>query len=154
MIRLINSEVAGCTVQKQIGNVTPVELIELRKGHEAFPGGELEILPTETDHVLGFMRSRRAEHAIIFANFSEASQINPTHVLENHSIKEKIPVRGTRTFLSNQKLQTGPLEFVFFIAKYFGLLSHRMQQCHIRWAYCADREPTDQDNLIPRSNDF
>jgi len=94
------------------------KLIELRKGYDVFSGGELEIIPTENDHVLGFIRTRGADRAIVFANFSEAPQIIFSPMLENQPIKEEMLVHGTCNLRSNQTLQIAPLDFLVFIAKW------------------------------------
>ncbi len=93
------------------------KLIELRKGYELFSGGELEIVPTENDHVLGYVRSHRTKRAIIFANFSEQSQIIFSRAIKNFLIKEKSPAHGTSTFLSDGNLQIDPLDFLVFITR-------------------------------------
>jgi hypothetical protein len=91
------------------------ELIELRKGYELFSGGELQIISTGNDHVLGFSRTQGMEGALIFANFSEDFQTVSAPDMESLSIKEKTPVHGKRTFLSNGSLQVDPLDFLVFI---------------------------------------
>ncbi len=53
-----------------------LSLIELRKENIAFSHGELRVLQTDNDHVLGFVRSS----AIILANFSEDPQLVPPRV--------------------------------------------------------------------------
>ena len=84
---------AGCIVHGPIGKSTKnatiqkpskdgsfkglKKLIELRKQHKVFAGGELEIIPTENEHVLGFMRIHAGKRAMIFANFSEAAANHP-----------------------------------------------------------------------------
>ena len=92
------------------------ELIGLRKGYEAFSGGQLEVIPTGNDHVLGFRRSHGTGQVIVFANFSEASEMIPADVLEHQPMKGKIPVHGTSTFQAGQDLQMAPLEFLVFLA--------------------------------------
>ena len=94
------------------------KLIQLRKRHEAFSGGELEILPTENDHVLGYIRRYGADHSLILANFSEAPQTVLTHVLQNHPVIEQAPVYGTAALREEDRgLQLGPLEFLVFVAE-------------------------------------
>jgi amylosucrase len=92
-------------------------LIELRKRYEVFSGGELEIIPTENEHVLGFMRTRGADRALIFANFSEGPQMISSDVFENHPIKEKIPAYSTGIFLADQSLEIAPHAFLVFITQ-------------------------------------
>ena len=90
------------------------ELIELRKGYEAFSGGDLEIIRVENDHVLSFVRTCGADRALILANFSEAPQTISAHAFENYPIQEKTPVYGTGVFLADQSLSIAPLEFLVF----------------------------------------
>jgi hypothetical protein len=70
-------------------------LIELRKRYEVFSGAELEIIPTENEHVLGFTRPHGADRALIFANFSEASQMLLSSMLETQPIKAESLIHGT-----------------------------------------------------------
>jgi amylosucrase len=90
------------------------KLIELRKGHPAFSGGVLEVIPTENEHVLGFIRTGEAERALILANFSEVPQTISSNLFEDHPIREKIPVYGTGFFLADQSLEIAPLDFLVF----------------------------------------
>ena len=92
-------------------------LIELRKRYDVFSGGELEIIPTENEHVLGFLRIRGADRALIFANFSEAPQTILSPMLENQLVKAERLVHGTSNLRSDQALQIAPFDFLFFIAK-------------------------------------
>jgi amylosucrase len=73
------------------------KLIELRKQHSAFAGGELEIIPTENEHILGFMRTHAGRRAVIFANFSEETQTIPTRILDQYSIISKKHLDGKST---------------------------------------------------------
>jgi amylosucrase len=93
------------------------KLIALRKGYEVFSGGELEIIPTENDHVLGFMRTHGADRAIILTNFSETPQTIFSHLLENYPLDENTLVHGTSHSLASQDMEIGPLEFLVFIPK-------------------------------------
>jgi glycosidase len=70
------------------------KIIGLRKQHKVFAGGELEIIPTENEHVLGFMRIHAGKRAIIFANFSEAPQTISARVLEQYSVHSKKRLYG------------------------------------------------------------
>jgi amylosucrase len=70
------------------------KIIGLRKQHKAFGGGELEIIPTENEHVLGFMRVHAGKRAVIFANFSEAPQTISARILEQYSVQGKKRLHG------------------------------------------------------------
>jgi amylosucrase len=50
-------------------------LIALRKSNPVFAGGELQVIETRNEHVLGYARSGGGKRALVFANFSEAQQV-------------------------------------------------------------------------------
>jgi glycosidase len=56
-------------------------LVEVRKAHESFSGGELNIIETGNPHVLGFERAHNGQRAVVFANFSEREQVIPAHLI-------------------------------------------------------------------------
>ena len=89
-------------------------LIELRKQHQTFAGGELEVIQTENEHVLGFMRSHAGGRAVIFANFSEASQSIPGRVLEQYSIYSKKQLHGKSKVLRQGNVTIEALDFLVF----------------------------------------
>ena len=77
----------------------------------------MEIIPTENEHVLGFVRTRGADRALIFANFSEAPQMILSPGLKTQSLKAESLLDGTSNLLSDQTLQIAPLDFLVFLAK-------------------------------------
>ncbi len=85
-------------------------LIELRKQHEAFAGGELEVIPTENEYILGFVRTHAGVRAVIFANFSEVPQSIPVRILEQYSIYGKKCLHGKSEGLP----QIEALDFLMF----------------------------------------
>jgi len=89
-------------------------LIELRKQHEAFAGGELEVIPTENEHILGFMRTYANKRAVIFANFSEESQTIPTRILEQYSIHGKKRLHGKSKVPPQKDVTMEALDFLVF----------------------------------------
>jgi glycosidase len=90
------------------------KLIELRKRRKVFGGGELEVIPTENEHVLGFMRIHAGERAVIFANFSEAPQVVPLRVVEQCALGEKKRLHGLSRFSPQGDLTVEPLDFLAF----------------------------------------
>jgi glycosidase len=58
------------------------KLIALRKSRVACQGGALQVIPTENDHVLGYIREHTHQRVVIFANFSESVQVINARVLE------------------------------------------------------------------------
>ena len=89
-------------------------LIELRKQNEAFAGGELEVIQTENEHILGFMRIHAGGRAIIFANFSEESQTIPARVLEQYSIHSKKQLHGKSKVIRQGDATIEALDFLVF----------------------------------------
>jgi glycosidase len=85
------------------------ELIALRKGNEAFSGGDLELIWTENEYILGFMRIHAGQRAIIFANFSEATQHIPSQTLDQYSIRAKKRLHGRSDLPTIE-----PLDFLVF----------------------------------------
>ena len=88
------------------------KLIALRKEYDAFSGGELEIIPTENKHVLGFMRIHAGQRAIIFANFSENSQIIPARIFAQYSVQSKKQLHGVSQALAQGEITIEPLDFL------------------------------------------
>jgi glycosidase len=93
------------------------KLIKVRKGYRAFSGGELEIVPTGSDHVLGYVRTCGLERGVVFANFSEFPQTVLPQAIENLAMKERAPVYGTGALSADMGLELQPLEFLVYAAK-------------------------------------
>lgn len=90
------------------------QLIELRKQHEVFAGGELEVIHTENEHVLGFTRIHDENRAVLFANFSEEPQMLSARIIEQHAIQNKHILFGKSSISPQKKLELEPLDFVVF----------------------------------------
>lgn len=91
------------------------ELIEMRKRHQAFAGGELEIILTGNDHVLGFVRYWGAERAVVMANFSETPQTIAATVLDRYSLHEMRRLHGSSTLRTGQDLEIDRLDFLVLV---------------------------------------
>jgi len=89
-------------------------LIDLRKQHEVFAGGELEVIPTENEHVLGFMRTHAGKRAVIFANFSEEAKTISTRILEQYSVYGKKRLHGRSKVLTQSDVKIEALDFLVF----------------------------------------
>jgi amylosucrase len=85
-------------------------LIDLRKQHSVFAGGELEIIQTENEHVLGFTRIHAGKRAVIFANFSEQPQAISKRIIEQYAVQNKERLHGRSNIL--QSLE--PLDLMIF----------------------------------------
>jgi amylosucrase len=92
------------------------KLIVLRKRYAAFAAGDLTIIRTENEHVLGFIRTCDADRAMIFANFSETPQTIRSDVLENLPLSAWTPIYGATELRPGQNLEIAPLEFLALTA--------------------------------------
>jgi glycosidase len=90
------------------------ELIHLRKEYKAFSGGELEIIWTENEHTLGYMRTHAGQRAVIFANFSESPQTIPARILDQYSVPGKNCLHGRSTAPAQGDMTVEGLDFVVF----------------------------------------
>ena len=89
-------------------------LIRLRKRYSCFGGGELDVIQTENQHILGFVRTHAGGRAVIFANFSESEQPIPPRILEQSNCLMMQPVHGVGCHQGN-KLTLAPLDLVAFV---------------------------------------
>jgi glycosidase len=90
------------------------DLISLRKGHPAFAGGEMDVIPTENLHVLGYARLHNGERLAIFANFSESEQLISPKMIEQNNLVSKSRLFGGSDISPKGELLLKPLEFVVF----------------------------------------
>jgi hypothetical protein len=79
-----------------------------------FSGGELEIIPTENDHVLGFIRRYMGKRSLIFANFAEIPQSISSRICEQYSICTKNVIHGISKMTSCDEIILEPLDFLVF----------------------------------------
>ncbi|HNH25985.1 MAG TPA: alpha-amylase family glycosyl hydrolase [Anaerolineales bacterium] len=89
-------------------------MIEMRKANDVFAGGDLEIIPTDNSHVLGFMRTHAGKRAVVFANFSETTQTLPPRIIEQYSITSLKKLHGHNHVSAKKSLELDPLDFVVF----------------------------------------
>ncbi|HPH97849.1 MAG TPA: alpha-amylase family protein [Anaerolineaceae bacterium] len=89
-------------------------LIGLRKGMDAFSGGEMHIFHTGSDHVLGFIRTHAGQRAIILANFSECEQVVPRQILEQNGCLPGRKVHGLGELNQAQDLCLAGLDLAIF----------------------------------------
>jgi len=90
------------------------DLIDLRKAYPVFAGGELEIIPTENVHVLGYTRLHGGHRAVVFANFSESEQAVPVKVVDQMNLLGKARLFGKSAIPTQGDFMLQPLEFVVF----------------------------------------
>jgi len=89
-------------------------LIKLRMENEVFSGSELEIIPSENEHVLAFTRIYAGHRAVVFANFSESLQTIPSRVIEQSSIQTKKQLHGISKISPPSSITIEPMDFLVF----------------------------------------
>ena len=87
-------------------------LIELRKRHTAFSGGDLEVLPTENEHVLAYLRTHAGQRVIILANFSEQPQTFASELVTRFSLQTEHILHGADQLSLSGDPVIQPLAFV------------------------------------------
>jgi amylosucrase len=85
--------------------------IELRKQNPEFSGVQAAIIPTGNDHVLGYVRSRGPERALVFANFSETDQTLPANLLRLYGLSYKFVDLISGNTIPLQDLKLEPYQF-------------------------------------------
>jgi hypothetical protein len=94
------------------------KLISVRKEHDAFSGGTLEIIPTENEHVLGYIRTHAGKRAVVMANFSEHTQFIPRRIFEQYAVHSEHKLYGTSQLQmqgeSPTRVSMEPLDFWVF----------------------------------------
>jgi glycosidase len=87
-------------------------LIILRKSQSVFSGNELIVIYTGNDHLLGFIRKRGKERAVIIANFSESEQTIPASLLSTFKITNSATrLHGDAYFTSEKDLILPSFDF-------------------------------------------
>lgn len=92
-------------------------LIRLRKTQPVFSGSNMEIILTENDHVLGFIRRSENGQVVVFVNFSESQQVIPSRVLAQISGRINIHLHGASNYLDGEDLLIQPLDFLVLAEK-------------------------------------
>lgn len=87
-------------------------LITLRKDLTAFSGAELKIIPTENDHVLGYLRSHSGQQILLFANFSESDQVIRGQMLKPYLAHALKKLYGQSILPAHGDLILAPLDLL------------------------------------------
>jgi glycosidase len=61
-------------------------LIQLRKHTAAFSGGQLQVMDTGNQHVLGYVRTHEHSSVLVFANFTEGEQLINANLLRLYGL--------------------------------------------------------------------
>jgi glycosidase len=90
-------------------------LIDLRKSHEAFSGGDMQVINTGSDYVLGYMRVHNSDRIMIFANFSEQNQTIPANTLRLYGLSYAFKDLVTGEEMPFEELKLGAYQFACLI---------------------------------------
>ncbi len=95
-------------------------LIDVRKAHAAFAGGEAQVIETGNDHVLGYLREHGTpasghERVLVFANFSERPQTLPAHLLRLYGLSYAFTDLVSGKTLPSGALTLEPLAFMALV---------------------------------------
>jgi hypothetical protein len=74
--------------------------------------GELEVIRTENDHVLCYIRRYLGQHAIILANFADSAQRIPSRLYEQCSLYTKKILHGSSKVMDCHEIIISPLDFL------------------------------------------
>jgi glycosidase len=87
-------------------------LIDLRKSYPVFSGGEMQVINTENEHILGYMRVHDAKRALVFANFNERKQTLPQNLLRLYGLTYSFRDVLTGNELGEEDLVLEPFQFL------------------------------------------
>jgi glycosidase len=92
------------------------QLIKLRKENIAYSGSDLEVIDTENDHILGYIRQNEDQRVLVFANFTEEEQTLPGNLLRLHSLGKKLANLRNGDPLPLGDLILEPYQFLCLVA--------------------------------------
>ena len=88
------------------------KLIHLRKSQTAFAGGEMQVIRTDSAHVLGFVRSQGTQRILVFANFSEEIQSLTANLLRLYGLDYQYTDLLTQQLVPQQDIQLEPFQIL------------------------------------------
>jgi len=90
-------------------------VIELRKSHPVFSGGEMQIINTGNESVFGYLRTHSNERVLVFANFSEKEHIIPADLLRLYRLSNSFEDLLEKKALAFANLVLAPYQFVCLV---------------------------------------
>jgi amylosucrase len=87
-------------------------LIDLRKSHPVFSGGEMQIIDAGDESVFGYLRTHGNERALVFANFSEREHTIPANLLRLYGLSYSFEDLLKGDSLPFKDLTLAPYQFV------------------------------------------
>lgn len=91
-------------------------LIELRRQHTALADGEMEVIPTNNDHVFGYVRRYQGQRLLALANFTEQEQTIAANEIRLHGLSYAFTdlVSGQAITMA-EDLRLEPYQFVWLV---------------------------------------
>ncbi len=91
-------------------------LIELRRQHIALADGEMEVIPTNNDHVFGYVRRYQGQRLLALANFTEQEQTIAANEIRLHGLSYAFTdlVSGQAITVA-EDLRLEPYQFVWLV---------------------------------------
>lgn len=87
-------------------------LITLRKEHAALGGGDMQIMDTGSDQILGYVRRHDGERVLVLANFAERPQTVPANLLRVYGSSYAFTDLVTGQPISTDELHLEPYGFI------------------------------------------
>jgi len=86
-------------------------LIDLRKSNPVFSVGVMQIFPTGSDHILGYIRANNAQRFLVLANFSEKEGAIPNDLVRQFYPGESVKNLLTGDEIISAGIKMAPYEF-------------------------------------------
>ncbi len=91
------------------------KLIDLRKSLACLYGHEMQVMNTENQHVLGFLRMQKNKRAILLANFSEAEQRLPVNLLRIYGLALSFTDQLSGQSFETQEIVLAPYQLLCLV---------------------------------------
>jgi len=86
-------------------------MVDLRISNPVFSGGFLQVFPTGSDHILGYIRANNTQRVLVLANFSEKGGAIPMDLLSQNNPGESFINLLTGDEVKSTGLKLAPYEF-------------------------------------------
>jgi len=93
-----------------------LKIINIRKQQAAFSGPDLQVIATENNHVIGFLRQADNQRLLVFANFSETSQPIAANIFRLYGLTYRFQNLLTQKILTLENLTLQPYELAILKA--------------------------------------
>lgn len=93
-----------------------LKLINIRKQQPAFSGSDLQVIATENNHVIGFLRQSENQRLLVLANFSETPQEIAANVFRLYGLTYRFENLMTQQGLDSENLALQPYELAILEA--------------------------------------